>query len=82
MTITDVLLPLLAEMVDDLAPVEDGVLGKNLTFPNNDNLKKPLWLRYLIIIMCIVNLSIVAFTVIFQLKNPKSMYSHHLISLI
>lgn len=42
-------------------------------YPLNVNLKKPYWLQYLIIGMSIINLSIVAFTVVFQLSNPKSM---------
>lgn len=42
-------------------------------FGDNVNLKKPAWLQFLIIGMSVLNLSIVAFTVVFQIKNPKSM---------
>lgn len=52
--------------LDIFSPVKDD-------YPLNVNLKKPYWLQYLIIGMSIINLSIVAFTVVFQLSNPKSM---------
>lgn len=61
-----------------LGPQYGEIVGSNelaiiSEWPENVNLIKPSWLQYLIIGMSVLNLSIVAFTVIFQIRNPKSM---------
>lgn len=44
-----------------------------MSYPSNVNLHKPPWLQWLIFGMSVLTLSIIAFTVVFQLKHPKSM---------
>jgi hypothetical protein len=61
-------------MIHDSTNVTIAKSKSGLEYPLNVNLKKPAWLQYLIIGMSIFNLSIVAFTVVFQIRNPKSLY--------
>ena len=52
-------------LVHDSSNITTVKAHSGLDYPLNVNLKKPAWLQYLIICMSVVNLSIVAFTIVF-----------------